>query len=486
MLDFAGRLEAGDTALFFYAGHGVEIDGRNYLLPTDIPPAGPGQERFVQSEAIAVDEVVAAIAEGGARISILVLDACRDNPFARGGTRGVGATRGLARMAAPAGTFIMYSAGVGQSALDRLNDTDADPNSVFTRTLIPLLRTPGLSLTETARRVRQDVEKLAGGAAHLQRPAYYDEVTGDVFLAGRGDVAAPGPAPVAAAPAPPAPPSADARAAEAWAAVQDTASQAVLEAFIASFPGTVYATFAAARLDELRRQAARTPAPAAPQPQAAPTAPPPRMVSYHYLVGLDPKGDNFLALKAAPNLRSMRLAKMGPHTLLRVTGRQGVWLQVEVANTELAGRTGWAFAKYVACCREVAVAAPGPAAVPRDQLLAFVRDVYLPATGADGVPAWAFAPTVDYYDSGPTSRDRVLQDKTEYFRKWPQRTYAIQPETFRADPSGAGYDVSFEYRFAVAGSSARLSGRGVANLTLVPEGGSFQISREHGSVLERD
>ena len=67
--------------MFFFAGHGVEINGRNFLLPTDIPKASPGQEGFVTSEAIAVDQVLDRITERGTRVSILVLDACRDNPF---------------------------------------------------------------------------------------------------------------------------------------------------------------------------------------------------------------------------------------------------------------------------------------------------------------------------------------------------------------------------------------------------------------------
>lgn len=182
---FTARLEPGDEALFFYAGHGVEIDGRNYLLPTDIPGAGPGQEEFVKSESVAVDRILEQIRGRGARVSILVLDACRDNPFATATSRGIGGTRGLARTLAPEGSFIIYSAGVGQTALDRLADTDPHPNSVFTRSLIPLLSRPGLSLVETARQVRRDVRDLAARVAHEQRPAYYDEVVGDFYFAGR-------------------------------------------------------------------------------------------------------------------------------------------------------------------------------------------------------------------------------------------------------------------------------------------------------------
>lgn len=185
LLEFSSRLDVGDTAFFFFAGHGIEIAGRNFLLPTDIPQGVPGQEEFVSAEAISVDRVLQAVRSRGARVSILVLDACRDNPFKSDGTRSLGGTRGLARLAAPAGTFVMYSAGIGQTALDRLGDNDPHPNSVFTRNLVPMLQTPGLSLVRAARQLRRDVQKLARTVSHNQRPAYYDEMTDDFFLAGK-------------------------------------------------------------------------------------------------------------------------------------------------------------------------------------------------------------------------------------------------------------------------------------------------------------
>lgn len=236
---FESLLRSGDEALFYYAGHGVEIDGRNYLLPTDIPKADAGQEEFIISEAILVDTVLDRIRRRNTKLAVLILDACRDNPFPRSGTRSLGAKRGLAGTAAPEGTFIMYSAGVGQTALDRLSNDDPDPNSVFTRSLIPLLKTPGLSLTRTAREVRRNVQELASAVSHDQRPAYYDEVTGDFFFAGPGESEA-NSAPAAADPG-----------AQAWAAIQNTGSAAMLKSFISHFPDSVYADFARVRLKEL-------------------------------------------------------------------------------------------------------------------------------------------------------------------------------------------------------------------------------------------
>ncbi len=258
---FASQLDVGDEALFFFAGHGVEIAGRNYLLPTDIPSAKPGQEDFVTTEAIAVDRVLDRIRARGTRVSILVLDACRDNPFPKAGTRSLGSTRGLARTAAPEGTFIMYSAGVGQTALDRLSDADPSPNSIFTRSLIPLLKTPGLSLTRTARQVRRDVQKLASTVSHEQRPAYYDEVTGDFFFAGEGEQQA-------AKPRTPEDP-----AERAWTAIQKTESKAVLETFLKNYPDSIFADFARARLEELKESRVaivRPDPPKKPEPKGPP------------------------------------------------------------------------------------------------------------------------------------------------------------------------------------------------------------------------
>jgi len=79
--EFAAKLDRGDEALFFFAGHGVQLSGQNFLLPTDIPNARPDQESFVRYEAIGVYQVLDIIRGRGSRVAILVLDACRNNPF---------------------------------------------------------------------------------------------------------------------------------------------------------------------------------------------------------------------------------------------------------------------------------------------------------------------------------------------------------------------------------------------------------------------
>ncbi len=240
---FSASLGTTDTAFVHFSGHGVEIDGENYLLPADIPAPRAGQRDFVKSEAIGMSDLIARIAAGGARTRVFVIDACRDNPFARTGARSVGGMRGLARIEAPAGTFIMYSAGYRQQALDALGPGDPAATSVYTRVLLKHLGTPGRAIDDVAQDVRREVEQLARRAGHRQRPAYYDELSARLVLV------PPVAARVDSIPGNARPPLSE--VAQAWAVTKDTTSSAVLRAFIARFKGTVYADLAAARLKEL-------------------------------------------------------------------------------------------------------------------------------------------------------------------------------------------------------------------------------------------
>ncbi|MDQ0391247.1 caspase family protein [Labrys monachus] len=182
LVDFDADVQPGDRALFFYAGHGFEIGGTNYLLPTDVPAARSDQEDLIRDAAFPVQRIIDGIRQRGAGVSILVLDACRDNPFAGDTTRSAAVARGLARIDAPEGVFVLMSAGAKQEALDRLSDQDADPNSVFTRSFLGELARPGRTLVEIAKKTQVDVRALAASVGYEQTPAYYDQVIGDVVL----------------------------------------------------------------------------------------------------------------------------------------------------------------------------------------------------------------------------------------------------------------------------------------------------------------
>lgn len=179
----ANKIEPGDEVMFFFAGHGVRIEGQNYLLPTDIPPISEANEDLLKSESLRVDRISEMFRKKGARLSVLILDACRDNPYKDTRGRSVGGTRGLAPMDPPEGTLVLFSAGAGQQALDRLSDDDKNPNSVFTRTFLPMIKQEGLELSRLSKLVKAKVRELAKTVGHNQTPAVYDEVIGDVFLA---------------------------------------------------------------------------------------------------------------------------------------------------------------------------------------------------------------------------------------------------------------------------------------------------------------
>ena len=251
---FSSQLEPGDEALFYFAGHGVEVAGRNYLLPADIPAARPGDEDFVTGEAIAVDRVLSMMQRRGARVSLLILDACRDNPFPTEGTRSLGSSRGLARVDPPEGAFILFSAGTGQAALDRLSDNDPDPNSVFTRALLPRLQEPGLDIHSLARDVRRDVRALARTVKHDQFPAYYDQLAGNFSFNPSGELLAPPPEQTFSSP--PADPCSSARA--DWAVLADTTSGDALRQFIEQYAScAILAALARNRLTELETAPSR-------------------------------------------------------------------------------------------------------------------------------------------------------------------------------------------------------------------------------------
>ncbi|MGY3649198.1 hypothetical protein ACVWW2_004489 [Bradyrhizobium sp. LM4.3] len=202
LLAFDRAIEPGDTAFFFYAGHGFEIAGQNYLLPTDVPAATEGQEELVRDASILADRIVERLQNKKARTSILVFDACRNNPFERKGTRAVSGGGGLAPMVQlPEGVFSVFSAGPRQTALDRLSNDDANPNSVFTRTFAKELLQPGENLVQVAQRTRRLVSEMADTVKHRQVPVYFDQMVDDVFLSGVANDT------VAAAPRPADPPA---------------------------------------------------------------------------------------------------------------------------------------------------------------------------------------------------------------------------------------------------------------------------------------
>jgi hypothetical protein len=175
--DFRQNLTGGDEVLFFYAGHGVQLGNANYLLPIDVQG---DQEDQVKDDAILLQKVLDDLEEKKTKFALAVIDACRDNPFKSKG-RAIGG-RGLAPTSAATGQMIMFSAGSGQQALDRLGDNDKDKNGLFTRIFIKEMTKPGLSVDRVLRNVRTEVVRLARSVGHEQTPALYDQAIGEFYF----------------------------------------------------------------------------------------------------------------------------------------------------------------------------------------------------------------------------------------------------------------------------------------------------------------
>lgn len=174
---FASQVQGGDEVMFFFAGHGVQLGAANYLLPIDIVGDSEAQ---VRDEAIQLQRVLDDIAEKKAKFTLAMIDACRDNPFKSPG-RAIGG-RGLAPTTAATGQMVIFSAGTGQQALDKLSPSDKNKNGLFTRIFVQEMQKPSQSIDRVVKNVRNQVAELAKSAGHDQVPAIYDQVLGDFYF----------------------------------------------------------------------------------------------------------------------------------------------------------------------------------------------------------------------------------------------------------------------------------------------------------------
>jgi uncharacterized caspase-like protein len=275
---FTLSLQPDDLSLVYFAGHGVQIGGENYLFPVD---ARVMKEADARTELVALNQLLADLSRA-TRVRIVVLDACRNNPYSEEiakaqETRSLGVSRGLARVYAGVGSFIAFSTQPNNVALDGVGR-----NSPFADALLRHISTQGIDVHAVMRQVRNDVQRTTG---EKQIPWESSSLIQEVNFAKN-----------------PGPPGAD----RAQPVVQPRVERAA--------------------------------------------------EAYSYVTGLDPKGDNFLALRSAPGAEGVRIATMGPDTLVKVVEVRGVWRRVLL----LDGSSGWAHGNWIACCRSMVLSRPSP------------------------------------------------------------------------------------------------------------------------------
>jgi hypothetical protein len=176
---FAAEVEGGDEVAIFFAGHGVQLGGLNYLIPMDVSGESEGQLR---EDAIPLQRILDDMNDRKAKLTLAVIDACRDNPFRVAGRNIGNVSRGLSPTTPATGQIVIFSAGNGQRALDTLGPQDRHRNGVFTRVFAQEIRKRGVTIDQMARSARTEVVRLARSIGHEQVPAIYDQLVGEFIL----------------------------------------------------------------------------------------------------------------------------------------------------------------------------------------------------------------------------------------------------------------------------------------------------------------
>ncbi len=267
--NFSGKLAGADTALFFYAGHGLQLNGENYLVPVDAHVQGVADVRF---GTIDLNDIMGEM-DGKDRANIIILDSCRDNPFAEvlsKAGRSIGSTRGLGRVDdTGVGTLVVYSTQPNNVALD-----GDGRNSPFTSALLKHVATPGLEIRQMISRVRSDVLDATN---RVQVPWDNSSLVGEVYLS-----AAREPAPTAAAaPASAAPanaasslPGSDTAELLFWQSVARADSKEMYQGYLSRYGDKgQFAFLARQRIEELSKVAALPPPSAPAAVRSAPDVP---------------------------------------------------------------------------------------------------------------------------------------------------------------------------------------------------------------------
>jgi formylglycine-generating enzyme required for sulfatase activity len=263
---FADDVAGGGIGVFFFAGHGVQVNNQNFLIPIDLQDIQ--READVADQGVSLQGMQDKLAEVRAKFSLLVIDACRDNPLPKKAGRALGGTRGLSQASSAEGQMVVFSAGANQQALDKLSDNDRNPNGVFTREFLPWLAKPGVSIRDAVQGVRSAVRARAKGVNHEQFPAIYDQAEGNFYFVEGAAQGSPAPATQVASPTPQ---FSGARTREQiedelWDAIKDGEKASVFEEYLKQYPKGRYLAQAKVKIAKLKAEA-RKPAPSAVSPE---------------------------------------------------------------------------------------------------------------------------------------------------------------------------------------------------------------------------
>ncbi|MBR0828168.1 caspase family protein [Bradyrhizobium manausense] len=245
LLDFGRKAQGTDVAVFYYAGHGIAVGGTNYLLPVD---ADIKTEMDVKLGAAINIDLTLDQTMGDAKVKLVFLDACRDNPFAakiksNSATRSVNVGSGLAEMKSGEGTLIAFATGPGQTALDGQEGN----NSPFTRALIDNITKPGIEIQQAMTSVRAQVNEETHKG---QLPWGHTNLIGAVYLNPAQGTQVANAAPTATA-APVASGGSEAEL-EFWRSVKESNKAEELNAYISAYPNGQFKSLALARLAAIK------------------------------------------------------------------------------------------------------------------------------------------------------------------------------------------------------------------------------------------
>jgi carboxyl-terminal processing protease len=360
---------AEGTGLFFYAGHGVQVAGENYMIPVD---AKLRREADVALQAVAASAVLQQMDFAGSAVNIIILDACRNNPLPSS-ARSV--SRGLAEIkATPRGSFIAYSTAPGSTAAD-----GDGINSPYTKALAETITQPGLSIADVFQEVRT---KVLASTGNTQTPWDSSSLTGRFYFKPPETTQS-----AAVTPPPPAATSADteelAIEKERWDSVKNSDDPAEVQTYLDKYPNGYFVDLAKARLDELKgsTQVASADAGQTVQrpKQADPAAQPPAQPSAQTVA--KPAAATFIAqnqtvyakdggqVRAEPSGKAQLLSKLPNNAEVTASGlsTDGKWWRVQLPD----GQTGYMHNSVVseAPIQTAAVVPAQPAAATQQRTL---------------------------------------------------------------------------------------------------------------------